>query len=425
MSKGKLEIIELIYYPYKLVKRILGYIRYLISLFCISQNKKRVRNKIAQNEVLNVIFLVQYIPSWIKLEAVYSKMQKDKRFNPIIVCVPLNIQNHKLMDDNGNDTYRYFVEHGYNAIDALADDGSWFDLKQLNPDYVFHSRPYNYFMPKDYTSGRIVKYALICNVPYGAGTTKEMCEVGINNDYFYNVFCFFSTDEGEKEYYKKRFYTGFMLGVTTCYPYGAIGLERMLKKRSYKATVPFKKTIIWTPRWSTDPVVGGSNFFNYKQLILDIAKEQPDVLFIIRPHPLMFDNFIKTGEFTAQEAAQFKDYCSREKNIILDQSKEYTETFLFSDFLVADISSIIPEYFVTQKPIIYCRSNIDFHYTKAAREMLDSCYSARNSTELRELIFRLINDEDTKSDERRSCIEKHFSYVVNNSENILKALAKI
>ena len=69
-------------------------------------------------------------------------MLKDQRFNPIIVCVPLNIQNHILLDDNGNDTYKYFIERGYKAIDALRDDGSWFDLKQLKPDYLFHSRPY-------------------------------------------------------------------------------------------------------------------------------------------------------------------------------------------------------------------------------------------------------------------------------------------
>ena len=135
MNKEDLKKIKVLYYPYKAVKRIITgiiyYVQYTISLFFISKNKKRVDKKIDNNEVLNVVFVVQYIPGWNKLEPIYSKMQKDQRFNPIIVCVPLNIQNHILLDDNGNDTYKYFIEHGYKAIDALLDDGSWFDLKQL------------------------------------------------------------------------------------------------------------------------------------------------------------------------------------------------------------------------------------------------------------------------------------------------------
>lgn len=88
----------------KLKKIITGmryYIQYNISLFFISKNKKRVDNKIDNNEVLNVVFVVQYIPGWNKLEPIYTKMQKDQRFNPVIVCVPFNMQNHVLLDDNG------------------------------------------------------------------------------------------------------------------------------------------------------------------------------------------------------------------------------------------------------------------------------------------------------------------------------------
>lgn len=429
MNKEKLKRIKVLYYPYKAVKKVIAgtiyFIQYIISLFYISKNKKRVKKKIDNNEVLNVVFVVQYIPGWNKLEPVYSKMQMDQRFNPFIVCVPLNIQNHELMDENGNDTYRYFVDHGYKAINALLDDGSWFDLKQLKPDYLFHSRPYNHFMPKCYTSGRIVKYALICNILYGASVTKDMQSVTLNKNYYRDVSCFFSVDKNEKEVYKKRFFTGFLLNITKCYPYGAIGLEQMLIAKSEKKLSDFKKTIIWTPRWSTDPLVGGSNFFNYQQILLDIAKDNPNVLFIFRPHPLMFDNFIKTGEMTKQEVAQFKEYCDKEKNIRIDESKEYADTFWSSDFLITDVSSIVPEYFVTQKPIIYCHSNINFHYTESSQEMINSCYEVRNCNELREAIYHLLEGDDSRLNERRHCIEHIFSCIENNSEQILNVLADL
>lgn len=429
MNKEDLKKIKVLYYPYKAVKKVITgivyYVQYIISLFYISKNIKRVKKKIANGEVLNVVFIIQYIPGWNKLEPIYKKMLDDDRFNPIIVCVPLNIHNHKLMDDNGNDTYQYFIEHGYETINALLDNGSWFDLRQLKPDYLFHSRPYNAFMPKCYTSDEIVQYALICNVLYGSSVTVDMRAVTINNDYFKDVYFYFAVDDEEFDCYRNRFKIGFLLKKQKCYPYGAIGLEQMLESKLEKEVSAFKKTIIWTPRWSTHPVVGGSNFFNYKQTILDIAKEGSDVLFLIRPHPLMFNNFIKTGEMTSLEVSQFKDYCRKEKNIIVDESKEYTQTFWQSDFLITDVSSIVPEYFVTHKPIIYCHSNIDFHYTKASQEMINSCYEVRCIDDLKKAIYFLLNNDDSKLKKRNDCIEKCFSHVVKNSENILNTLAKI
>ena len=37
------------------------------------------------------------------------------------------------------------------------------------------------------------------------------------------------------------------------------------------------KTVLWTPRWSTDPCVGGSNFFKYKETIWRLAENNQDI----------------------------------------------------------------------------------------------------------------------------------------------------
>ena len=427
MNKEKLKKIKVLYYPYRAVKRIITgiicHIQYIISLYYISKNTKRVEKKIKNNEVLNVIFVVQYIPGWNKLEPIYSKMLKDQRFNPIIVCVPLNIQNHILMDDNGNDTYQYFIEHGYKAIDALLDDGSWFDLKKLEPDYVFHSRPYNAFMPKCYTSYRIVRYALICNVMYGACLANNDRKVCINKAYFKNVYSYYAFDESEKEYYESLYRKGIKYGIQRCFPFGATGLEQLLgAKNNISRNTRFKKTVLWTPRWSTDSHVGGSNFFNYKDTILQLATNNLDILFIIRPHPLMFSNFLKTGEMTEEEVTEFKLYCHNSDNVVLDESKSYSETFRNSDLLISDLSGIVPEYFITGKPIIYCHSNVDFEYTETINHLIHCCYEAFDSKDIERYVQELINQEDTMLQKRVEFIDTIFSNVQHNSANILESL---
>ena len=406
-----------------IVYRIKLYFHYVVAYYYILRNRNKVRKKITNGEVLNCIFIIQYIPSWVKLEPVYLKMKNDSRFNPIILCVPLNIQNHILMDDKGNDTYDYFIDNGYEAINALNSDGSWYDLHTLNPDYVFHSRPYNSYLPECYTSYNIVKYSLICNILYGMCITNNLIPVTINRGYFCDVYCYFAFDKYEIDYFKRLFFLGCKLGIKTSLPYGSTSLEQILVNKVEKKKNEFTKTILWTPRWSTDKKIGGSNFFNYKDILLKFAKEHPNIKLILRPHPLMLNNFIETGEMTKDEVEAFKEYCRTENNLILDEEKEYNQTFWNSDILITDVSSIVPEYFITKHPIIYCHSNINYQYTNFARDMIHSCYEVYNESELITSLSKLIFDKDEKEQLRIQCIDSYFNNLENNSGNIVDFLA--
>lgn len=429
MDKEKQKKIKVFYYPYKALKRlvmsVINELHYCVSLSYIAKNKNRVKKKIEIGEVLNVIFVVQYIPGWNKLEPIYTKMKHDEHFHPVIVCVPLNIQNHQLVDHNGNDTFQYFVDRGYEAINAMNEDGSWFDLKSLYPDYLFHSRPYNDFMPKCYTSGKIRKYALLCNVLYGANLTKNAEDVTLNKNYYRDVAIYFSFNTDEKSFYENRFKIGCKLGIQECFPCGAIGLEQILQcKPKNNAASCFKKTALWTPRWSTDPYIGGSNFFNYCDVIINLAIKYPDILFVLRPHPLMFGNFIKTHEMTEQDVKKFKEYCKNKNNIVLDEKKEYFNQFWNSDLLITDASGIVPEYFVTGKPILYCHSSANFQYNEYTLDMIATCYQVKTKESLLYYFDKVIAGNDEKYNDRQTLISKCYRDVQSNSSNILRVLQR-
>ena len=314
-----LKKIKAIYYPYKLAKDLFYnakdriHVRNTASF--VRNNIKRVSEKIKEGKALKVVFLIQYIPAWNKLEPIYLRMKEDDRYEPVIVCVPLNIQNNTYLGKGENDTYEYFKEHGFDAVNALQEDGRWLDLKSLEPDYLFHSRPYNNYMPLEYTSTEIKKYALLCNVLYGQSMILDIMGVAINTDYFRDVYMYFASDKSEVSYYQERFAYCFKKGLQRCFPYGAMGMTQMLESLREKNPSEFRKTILWTPRWSTDPEIGGSNFFRYKDVLLDFASKHKDIKLILRPHPLMFDNFINTGEMSREEADAFKKLCETEANL--------------------------------------------------------------------------------------------------------------
>ena len=195
-----------------------------------------------------------------------------------------------------------------------------------------------------------------------------------------------------------------------------------------------------------DPFVGGSNFFRYINSILNLIEKNKDILFVIRPHPLMFNNFIKTKEMSLEDVQQFHKFCNEKDNVILDESKEYSKLFWNSDFLITDASGIVPEYFMTEKPIMYCNSNIDFRYLPYAKKMIEECYEVNNEIDLdvinsiceeykkileidKEFKTTVIlkdssfkNDVDEKSNNRKAYINEYFSDVSNNSTHILETL---
>ena len=276
-------------------------------------------------------------------------------------------------------------------------------------------------MPRCYTSGKIVKYALICNILYGTCLSLNEQKVCIDRNYFKDVYIYYSFDSLESVYYKKMNNLGFLFHIQRCYPYGATGIEQILKSRIDNKKTNYKKTVLWTPRWSTDSFVGGSNFFNYRSTITRLAEDNKDILFVFRPHPLMFSNFVKTGEMTEKEVEQFKEYCKIKDNIILDESNDYSETFWNSDILITDLSGIVPEYFITKKPIIYCHSNVRFQYTESIEKILHSCYEAKNSTDVNSYFNQLINSNDYMQKNREDCVNELFKDVENNSTNVIKS----
>ncbi len=357
---------------------------------------------------IRVVFLTQYIPSWNKVERIYDTLKNRADAEASIVCVPSDPKSSDLQ----NDTYDYFVSHGYDAINARQQDGTWFDLHQLHPDAVFHSRPYNAFMPAPYTSSELAKYTNVYQVLYGVCMTYGGIKAVMNFDFFKDVACFYAENEDGKEFFDRRYKIGVRQGLQTAQVLGSPVLEYMIQTQAdakdYYPALRSSFRMMWTPRWSTDPVIGGSNFFRYRDLLMDYAAANPDVSLLLRPHPLMLNNFIKTGEMTESEVQAFRDRCANASNMALDERKDYTDQFWCADVLITDASAVVFEFFVTGKPIIYCNSEIDFHYLPQIQEMLTGCYLADNAEDVEKYIHMLRSGSDPMRDTRQQLMARLY-----------------
>ena len=395
------------------------------------KNFKRERKIKRGDKRIRVGFIVQYIPAWNKFKPIYDELKENDRFEVFLICVPIEIHSNKLDDpnDTGNKTYDYFVNNGYEAINALVGKNKWFEIKKLNLNYIFYPRPYNSFMPKKYVSGKVSKYAKICSIMYGMSMTEEILETSLNKNFFRNVYCYFAESKNAAEKNIANFSRAHKLGLQKTVSYGMPVLVEMLKQKNAKSDIwdfaNGKFKIMWTPRWTTDLKLGGSNFFTFKDFLIDYVKNSPDVAAVFRPHPLALNNFVKNGDMTEEEAKSFIESCNKDNKIFLDNSEDYIATFWGSDALVTDISGIMPEYFVTGKPLIYCASNMILTPAEHTRKLLEGCYVVNDVEELKQCLNDLRNGLDPlKEIRQRIIIELWGENLYQCNQKIIEELSK-
>ena len=149
--------------------------------------------------------------------------------------------------------------------------------------------------------------------------------------------------------------------------------------------------------------------------MLDYFREHDEMNLLMRPHPLMFDNFISTGEMTADEVEKYKAEVNSIKNIAFDDQKEYAATFWNSDVLIADYSSIVPEYFLTEKPLIFCATNMELTLLDNMKDILKGSYVVNSEQELRGCLEDLRQGKDTRKDIRIEMKQKLFGKTLGKS----------
>jgi len=375
-----------------------------------------IKNKIKKTgDKIRVGFIVQELTVFNKSKLLIEMLENDDRFEVLLLCIPSNIYNGELVDnpDFYNDTYEYLLKKGYrNLINTMKNNGEWVSVKSLDINYLFYNRPYNYYYPQEYRSKNVSKYCKICVLLYAMTMTKKEIAITLNKDFFKDVYYYFSETIECLNYNTNRYPITHALNLQKTKYTGMPVFEYFHKHKDAKKeskSWSFSKNnfrIIWTPRWTTDIDLGGSNFFEYKDLFLRFAETYDDVDLLFRPHPLLFKNFLSTGQMSSCEYEDLLNKFESMPNIDIDNYKEYISTFYNSNVLISDISSVILEYLVMGKPVIFCKNNMQVELMDELKEILESCYCVDSFEELLSCLTNLMNGIDTKRDVRERIIIK-------------------
>lgn len=371
-----------------------------------------------------------------KLEPVYESMSQRGGVECVILIVP-PYENYDVGKPFNPNDPRYikaqqevFANYGDNKntiiVKVLFEEG-FLNVESLNLDYVFYKRPYEVFLPPNVRCQVVNQFSKTCYVPYAAIFAEPSVDFALNNIDFFNTLNFFFTDykdcaDKASDVYKTEIENSdqkfLFLGspeIDDIRKYFAPKVKNNLKK--------VRKSILWTPRWTYQPPLGGSHFMEYKDGFTSLRRKYPNLALNLRPHPLTFPEMIKDNRMTKRDVVIYKDELKR-NNIYLDGALDEYETlksiFAKSDIMITDMSTIILLYFMTGNPIIYCPPDYDSYGNGKIIE--PALYKANSWEDVEKYLAMLLSGEDPLRDERRQLIEELQKLHKGAAERITQAI---
>lgn len=366
------------------------------------------------NAPVKVVFLLEE-PSVIKnVLSIIEEMNNDIRFEVVLVNLWYKVYNgntyiYKRPNiESVLDTSKYVIFESYNI-----DEDKWFALEKLFPDYVFFSRPYDFYRNELYYIGTVSKYARTCYVPYGIQTIGGEVEQMVLTSECGNLYYFFMDNATREQVIREALKNTRFAEEGRLVYHGYPGMDMLTMHSEIRYINDEGLVILWLPRWNNNE--NNCHFFEYKDILVDYVKKTKGCRVIFRPHSLCFEHFLNSGEMTEDELEQLrKDYSEPNR---IDESGNYIEAFSESTVLVADETSLIAEYFLTGKPIIFCKK--ETHFSLLMEKLIAGCYVVSSKEELVCVLDQIKEGNDTLKAKREEIVKTYLlDYSVSVACNI-------
>lgn len=372
----------------------------------------RAGKRYTKGAKIKVAFLAQMPEVWDKEIDICETMMKNDRFQVDVIVIPsYDGAKKELCKEYDNP---YFFEKYPDAIKAY-EHGTWFEIKEGQYDYVFYQRPYDQYLPNQYKSSEVVKLAKCCYVPYAFNGADVFSNLIANKSFFRNMYFVFCDSDDTAKKINSQFHSN------------TEKQTHHIENLGYPALIPYfsvhpsnKYTqFLWTPRWSYDSESGHSHFLEYKDVLNAFKKNNTDVEVIFRPHPLLFDELINKR---LMERSEINSYLKQldQLSIKYDKGSPIFDTFQNTDVLITDYSSIIIEFFITGRPIIYCDS--DLKLNEVFQRMREGMYIAKDEGDVNYYLSELVKGKDELANIRKTIVEEYFDKSLYSIDNIIDCI---
>lgn len=407
---------------------------FAVKLKQVHYNHQKALRKIRKKKKIRVAFFLIHDSVW-KYECVYELMENDEKFEPVIIVCPYTTFGDETMLRCMNAAYISFKQKGYNVIKTLNEEtGQWLDVQSIiKADIIFFTNPYSLTKSKYCITN--FQNTLTFYVPYGFMITQRPRMQ--YDELLHNlVFRFYLETKFHLSQAKLFSRNKGVNAKVTGYP----GLDELLFPKNnvliddvWKIDDKNIKRIIWAPHHTIndeDTPFNYSNFMNYYEIMLDIAKEFEDRIQIaFKPHPILRSKLYKKNEWGK---IRTDSYYEKWNNLVNGQlvESDYFSLFQYSDAMIHDCGSFISEYIVTNKPALYQLRNDSIlnGFNDMGIKIVNCQYLGRNYEDVVRFIKNIVIDENDPLKTNRELLLKDC-FLINKkqsaSENIYNDICDI
>lgn len=360
-----------------------------------------------------VAFCVSEIAKW-KSQFLYEQLERTETYCPVVFIYPSSL------DFDSKDTpietllerkNSFFAEKSMTVINVWDSVSMQCVIpEKYRPDIVFYQQPWDtpnpFPLPLD-----IAGYALTFYIPYFLVNNLDL-RLEIGQSLHRQVFGHIVQNEEHAKFYDSNIkgwhYAGKRLGLG----------HTIVDNITTKIAEQEGDCVIYAPHFSfpmkgVERALFYSTFLENGKLILEFAKQHPEITWIFKPHPRLKYELKETHVWSDFEVDSY--YAEWAKVGVVCETPDYIEHFQRSSAMITDCGSFLTEYSCMDKPLIrlyYHKDNLPPN--PILERLYKTFYYAHNNDELLELLEIVIcQHQDPNKDVRH---EEVVRVGLNNSD---------
>ena len=383
----------------------------------------RLRKVYGKRKIV-VAFCVSEIAKW-KSQFLYDRLSQTDTYRPVIFVYPSPLDfNRKESNVESllQEKINFFAAKGMYVVNVWDCASMQCVISEdARPDIVFYQQPWD--TPPFPTPSQIADYALSFYVPYFLVNNLEL-KLETGQLLHRLVFGYIVQNSELAKLYnselKKKHYAGRCLGLG----------HTIVDTLTTRIAEQEEDYLIYAPHFSF-PIPGlkrpvtYSSFLENGKLILEFAKQHPEIKWVFKPHPRLKYELKTTGVWSYSEVDAY--YAEWAKVGIVCETPDYIEHFQRSSAMITDCGSFLTEYSCMDKPLIrlyYHKDNLPPH--PILEKLYGTFYYAHNNDELQELLESVIcRREDPNQEERHNEVVRLGLNQGNTSHRIIDYLDKL
>ena len=381
---------------------------------------KTIKNNISTKKVIRIGILVCSDVSF-QYHSLIAELQQDSRFQINIFVVPMITKSLEKINEMLTTTLTNLRKKYQNVYSVFNFEKQCYMDISPHMDIALFCNIYDAGVHELYRITFLSKFALCAYVPYGyTGLLIYDIKEIISSVEYDTLWKIYVENNKTKRITKDNKYMPYDNVVS-------VGYTKMDLLPTAKTTGGGGNTkiIIISPHHTiTDwEALRLSNFLEFSDFFLELPKLYPQIHFIFRPHPLLFDTIKQNPNLWNDNVESYLEKISKIPNITYDTASDYLETFMDSSALIHDCGSFLTEYLYTQKPMLFIAKKAmqNDTFTKHGKDLLDRLYLAYTQDDIISFIDNVvINNNDYKQKKRINFANKQ---IIHNHGCAGKAIA--